>query len=45
MAHNWHVHEKQVSSDCMSTGGHYNPFQVDLQVMLHQGYRVGFVKV
>lgn len=28
--HNWHVHENQVTSDCMSTGGHYNPFQVNL---------------
>ncbi|XP_062566582.1 uncharacterized protein LOC134228900 isoform X1 [Saccostrea cucullata] len=29
--HNWHVHENQVTTDCASTGGHYNPFQADLQ--------------
>lgn len=29
--HNWHVHENQVTSDCMSTGGHYNPFQVNVE--------------
>ena len=26
----WHVHTDPKTSDCASTGGHYNPFGVDL---------------
>ena len=36
--HKWHIHEKMVGMDsletngrCVSTGGHYNPYQVDLE--------------
>lgn len=28
--HNWHVHERPVSTDCASCGPHYNPFMVDM---------------
>ncbi|KAL4232370.1 hypothetical protein ACF0H5_009938 [Mactra antiquata] len=28
--HNWHVHERPVTSDCASTGPHYNPFMVTM---------------
>eukprot|EP00730_Choanoeca_flexa_P020108 TRINITY_DN9827_c0_g2_i1.p1 TRINITY_DN9827_c0_g2~~TRINITY_DN9827_c0_g2_i1.p1 ORF type:complete len:508 (+),score=123.09 TRINITY_DN9827_c0_g2_i1:195-1526(+) len=28
--HNWHVHVSPVTSDCASTGGHYNPYDLCL---------------
>lgn len=31
MDHNWHVHINTVhNEDCLSTSGHYNPFNVDV---------------
>lgn len=30
--HNWHVHLSPVTNgDCMSTKGHYNPFNIDVK--------------
>ena len=28
--HKWHVHDFPVTSDCMSCGGHYNPYTVNM---------------